>query len=871
MVTTRRAGVMQPNEDEEEIVQATSTMGVGGVAAAITRRSPTNSASSDADDEEYEEPTKQNKNKRGRRQQKGNSGGGTTPKKARPPTKKPAAKKKKATRTHSQESKTTLRDGADVDDAVLAEEKQQMYLKAKNSFLTRFSYAWKKCMRKVQEKCNEPIDYSALKVGGVDLTAVNGKNANAKKDQTARVAAFEEFRGTHQDEWNETMIGGAQDYDKYAFATREKRETFYVTKDSKSNYKHVSNWVAGDTHYLPGNIVQALPGVDRKLAMVVKNIPSHLSMDLAQMYGDCEELGYTSKFVKHGIYIQISREDNRYWDLFQKEEQLQKEAMLAELKAINALAQADWLEDETAPFSEELFKKATTKTNEEEGRMMSGGVVAGGDGTANVDSDGEYTYSDTSNGPTLMTRWVRNALTVAKEMWGKKKKTVKKPKKDSDPKNSAKGGKKNVTGEGEGDRYGWQKVHNFYNKLKIKPTFMTANRASFMMDRQFVARTAGMGGREGDPMRPNDMNEANISSADSTLHNKFGRNSHLLMTDLVARSIYDAVFNTYGPDGDDDEDEGETQTGAVKTLLKELLVDESWEKCALHSGTIRQPKAPIHQGLHLDNNLCLQDPIVKKIMMQEEISAEEWVKLGYVVDLPLSQEGLWLRVAIPDPVASTFFMHWVYVPYGSMLIRSMALLHSGHYGSPGNCRYHATFTPKSTDLHTEELAYLARMREGVVCDFSEWNLKWSPNIPREGWTAGGYKRIKCKEWNTDKRIGTTYFTNYIQKMMIHPFGKNILQNLSPYTLLVKLDEEKNMRDFCLDCSDPRAMQMVNKANTAHDEEKAKAKNKDNGSVVSAIDSESDNDSDEDDSEDSVGDQAAGNEGAGAGGRDADEE
>jgi hypothetical protein len=164
------------------------------------------------------------------------------------------------------------------------------------------------------------------------------------------------------------------------------------------------------------------------------------------------------------------------------------------------------------------------------------------------------------------------------------------------------------------------------------------------------------------------------------------------------------------------------------------------------------------------------------------------------------------------------------------------------------------------------------MREGaVVCDFSKWNLKWSPNIPREVWTAGGYKRIKCKEWNTDKRIGTTYFTNYIQKMMIHPFGKNILQNLSPYTLLVKLDEEKNMRDFCLDCSDPRAMQMVNKANTAHDEEKAKAKNKDNGSVVSAIDSESDNDSDEDDSEDSVGDQAAGNEGAGAGGRDADEE
>jgi hypothetical protein len=125
-------------------------------------------------------------------------------------------------------------------------------------------------------------------------------------------------------------------------------------------------------------------------------------------------------------------------------------------------------------------------------------------------------------------------------------------------------------------------------------------------------------------------------------------------------------------------------------------------------------------------------------------------------------------------------LRWVYIPFGSMLIRSMGLVHSGHYGSPGNCRYHATFTAGKTRLDTDNLGYLSQMAPERRCDFSEWGVSWCPTIPEEGRTPDGYRRIKCSRWTAAKTAGTQYRLNYINWFLEHKFGAVYTKNLSPY-------------------------------------------------------------------------------------------
>jgi hypothetical protein len=218
-------------------------------------------------------------------------------------------------------------------------------------------------------------------------------------------------------------------------------------------------------------------------------------------------------------------------------------------------------------------------------------------------------------------------------------------------------------------------------------------------------------------------------------------------------------------------------------------------KCRLHTGIIRQGAAPIHQELHVDNFDLLEDQALQKMYYKKEMKPEDWLKMGYVVDLPLSQEGSWLRVAVPNPEKETFFMRWIYIPYGSMLIRSMGLLHSGHYGSPGNLRYHATFTvTDDTRMNTKKLGHLAYMDE-----FKDWKLAWSATIPFVGRGRDGYRHIKCNEWIGQKGHGTKYFRRYIKCLLKHDVGKNIIKNMSPYRGLLK--QPKTRRRFNLNGDD----------------------------------------------------------------------
>jgi hypothetical protein len=110
-----------------------------------------------------------------------------------------------------------------------------------------------------------------------------------------------------------------------------------------------------------------------------------------------------------------------------------------------------------------------------------------------------------------------------------------------------------------------------------------------------------------------------------------------------------------GGGGEDEEkkDEKEDQ----KSLLKAVAnthhnmsgAKEGVAKCWLDTGLLKSGIRTTHQELHVDNPAVLENKTVHKIWKGESLSADDYLKLGYVVDLPLSQEGLWLRVAVPDP------------------------------------------------------------------------------------------------------------------------------------------------------------------------------------------------------------------------------
>jgi hypothetical protein len=202
----------------------------------------------------------------------------------------------------------------------------------------------------------------------------------------------------------------------------------------------------------------------------------------------------------------------------------------------------------------------------------------------------------------------------------------------------------------------------------------------------------------------------------------------------------------------------------------------------LDGGILKQGKMPVHQELHLDNARVADWDITKRIWLGEDVTAEEWLKCGYVVDMPLSTEGSWLRVAIPDPTTKTFYIDWVYVPYGSFLVRSMALFHSGHYGSPGNTRYHATFSIQETRVDAGGLLYFKYLRDKE--GFEDWKLRWKQTVPKDCRRPDGYQRICNNTVKALKAGGTIYYKKHIDHSSTFLY-EGLLTNVSPYILPAK--------------------------------------------------------------------------------------
>jgi hypothetical protein len=244
-----------------------------------------------------------------------------------------------------------------------------------------------------------------------------------------------------------------------------------------------------------------------------------------------------------------------------------------------------------------------------------------------------------------------------------------------------------------------------------------------------------------------------------------------------------------GGGGEDEEkkDEKEDQ----KSLLKAVAnthhgmsgAKEGVAKCWLDTGLLKSGIRTTHQELHVDNPAVLENKTVHKIWKGESLSADDYLKLGYVVDLPLSQEGLWLRVAVPDPKKMVFVLHWVYVPFGCMLIRHISVWHSGHYGSPGNSRLHGTFSVEGGEkVKADSLGYLRKLAKDANSDFAGWKLEWHSTITtdkekgRNGFRLGGKKN---KGWLAR---GTKYYHDWILPLG-NELWTNSLISLSPYTML----------------------------------------------------------------------------------------
>ena len=140
----------------------------------------------------------------------------------------------------------------------------------------------------------------------------------------------------------------------------------------------------------------------------------------------------------------------------------------------------------------------------------------------------------------------------------------------------------------------------------------------------------------------------------------------------------------------------------VKECLREVLegcpvakcksLEGCLEELEILPGMLKTGKMEIHQEVHIDDlDLIIQGDLLRKVVTNEEDSAtsEELLLAGYVVDVPLSFEGSWIRVGIWNADDGVVEMVPVHVPFGSVLVRCNTLPHSGNYGSPGNTRFHA--------------------------------------------------------------------------------------------------------------------------------------------------------------------------------------
>jgi hypothetical protein len=144
-------------------------------------------------------------------------------------------------------------------------------------------------------------------------------------------------------------------------------------------------------------------------------------------------------------------------------------------------------------------------------------------------------------------------------------------------------------------------------------------------------------------------------------------------------------------------------------------------------------------------------------------------------------------------VTKVFWIEWVFVPFGCFLLRSQALLHSGHYGGPGITRYHhATFSVKGAVVEAQNLGHFHMLEE--LGGFEGWKLQWNPNIPRAARAADGYLQLTNTILRAWKSLGTKYYKKHIRYQVKNPVSTKVMLNLNIYKLLPPLPRKGLPKD-----------------------------------------------------------------------------
>ena len=553
---------------------------------------------------------------------------------------------------------------------------------------------------------------------------------------------YEQFLGKY-DAW---IMGNKQEKYEFLIKYRMTQNHSCVQRSKETRrYSHNKDVLTGNLKYIPDCIHPAVEGVDQKIAMIFNGIPTPLMSNLLQFYGSVNPGGYTEVFGKKANFITISKADFLLRKEFDEQKAKEKKGKKNLRGTPSPPPSTADTKDDTALQNRKVLSRAIAATAEEEITMMTKGVNA----RAPLRTVQRQTVQQEGPGINDIAP-VR--LFTPRDINAERREMA------------------------------FKELALFYKRQNLPvPNWVLSLRAMYMMDGDFVLPV----GKRGDRATAAQLQQSGRTAADSSLFCELARNTNVQMGDLVAKILHRVVTqqeSTVVVDSTQVEGTSCLRKNPHKDEVIDFEVDELLTQpgkvCNWHTGTIRQPVAPIHQALHVDNSHVMDWNCTMKIMGGMPCSAEEWLKCGYVVDLPLSQEGSWIRLAIPDKATQTFVMHWVYIPYGSMLIRSMSVFHSGHYGSPGNFRYHATFTVGRTKLDSSKLLYLHGLFHGErKVLFDKWKLAWDPKFPESCQAADGYESVS---WKDQQAQGNAYFQSYIKPLLSNRLFKNLLWNLSPY-------------------------------------------------------------------------------------------
>jgi hypothetical protein len=454
----------------------------------------------------------------------------------------------------------------------------------------------------------------------------------------------------------------------------------------------------GRREELAANLTQVDPDLPIEMAVMVKACPLHIMLGLMQQYGSAY---FVSEFNQHAESIVTSRRDEQLIDSFTKRADAATDAETDDLEIKKA--------NEEAMQNERLFLLGLQE-EEEAGKDPE---VAGKD----PEIVGTKLYEDA----------------ITSELWKSTK--------------SLEDYRRKSLKKKQRDTAIVKECLRLMDSLNIDPWWFRQPRSRYFLHHWRV----GPRNLRGSAVECSDIAATGSSPFDCPTLAIGGGAASVSSLDYYVRDILEILLSKEATSSDRRKD---TSTSFFKRKKAELQ---------FFPGIIKSGDRGVHQDLHVDNPNIIKTRLMSKILgnKTDSLSSKDWLAGGYVIDMPLSREGAWLRIAVPDSKKKTFRIKWMYIPFGSFVIRSMTLFHSGHYGSPGNTRFHALAFPLGTTTASKNLGYLRSLcHKGGKGD--GWKYIWDADVAFKHQGADGYVDYTNPQIRQQKALGTKYFKRVME-------------------------------------------------------------------------------------------------------------